>query len=108
MDLCYTNYPLILKRLFQQFPRLKRYGMISHPLLAVNGSVGVEMGQFEGTPQSCYLSEHTQECFKNLYESLEKDVYQHLFAEIPKEEEEKKVEVPSKLQQLIDNDQYDL
>ena len=71
-------------------------------------SDGVEMGQFEGTPQSCYLSEHTQECFKNLYESLEKDVYQHLFAEIPKEEEEKKVEVPSKLQQLIDNDQYDL
>ena len=69
---------------------------------------GAEMGTFEGNPQNCYLSETTQETFKNLYESLEKDIYHHLFTEVPKEEEEKKVAPPSKLQQLIDNDQYDV
>lgn len=71
-------------------------------------SDGAEIGQFEGTPQNCYLAEDTQECFKKLYESLERDIYQHLFAEVPKEDNKKEVEVPSKLQQLIDNDQYDL
>jgi hypothetical protein len=68
---------------------------------------GVGVGEFEGSLRNCVISEATQKLFEDLYTSLEKDIYNHIFSEVPEEREQ--VEQPkTKLQQLVDGDMYDV
>lgn len=44
---------------------------------------GRELGTFVGTTTNCFISEDTMSLMTKLKESLEIDVYQHIFSAIP-------------------------
>ena len=70
---------------------------------------GRELGTFVGTTTNCFISEDTMSLMTKLKESLEKDVYQHIFSAIPETAEEKPAAEKTRLEKAIDGeDVFDL
>ena len=70
---------------------------------------GRELGTFVGTMANCFISEDTVNLMTKLKESMEKDVYQHIFSVLPETSEEKSPVEKTRLEKAIDGeDVFDL
>ena len=70
---------------------------------------GRELGTFVGTMTNCFISEDTVNLITKLKESLEKDVYQHIFSAIPEALEDKPPVEKTRLEKTMDGeDIFDL